>query len=266
MYFQRVKTAICTLLAFIAVVGTTPGIKLEQVAGAAHAYPAMLDLNGKKLANGEFTQQMEDGVLRIRITYDSAKGGRIEEKAAFRLHPQLMQKEWSWRELKDDTLQREYKVDFSSGKATARKRENGEMKEWSDQVEIERGRSFAGFGFALALQNLRDHLTKGEAIELKAVGFNPKPKVVTVKLSWQGADRVPMSGRQLRGDHFVIRPEIPAIVKVFVKLPDTHIWLTPPPAGFLRLEGPLVEPSDPLIRVDLLSGGESSHASPARRE
>lgn len=260
------KEALCSLLVFLLVVGTTQGIKLEQIAGAAHAYPAMLDLNGKKLANGEFIQEITEGVLRIRITYDLPNGGRIEEKAAFEQHPQVAQKQWSWRELKDETLQREYKIDFSSGKATARKREKGEMKEWSDQVEVEPGRSFAGFGFVLALQNLRDHLVKGEAMELKAIGFNPKPKVVTVKLSWQGADRVPMSGRQLRGDHFVIRPEIPAIVKVFVKLPDTHIWLTPPPAGFLRLEGPIAEPSDPMIRVDLGSGGKSAQATPAAKE
>lgn len=129
---------------------------------------------------------------------------------------------------------------------------------------IEPGGTFAGFGFTLALQNLRDRLIKGEALELKAVGFNPKPKVVTVKLTWQGVDRVPMSGRELRGDNFMIRPEIPAIAKIFVKLPDTHIWLTPPPAGFLRWEGPLAEPGDPLVRVDLGSGGESGQARPAK--
>ena len=37
---------------------------------------------------------------------------------------------------------------------------------------------------------------------------------------------------------------------------DTQIWLASTmPAGFLRTEGPLVEPSDPIIRIDLLPGG-----------
>lgn len=49
--------------------------------------------------------------------------------------------------------------------------------------------------------------------------------------------------------------EIPLIAKLFVSVPDTKIWLTnPAPAGFLRWEGPIVLPTDPLIRVDLLSG------------
>jgi len=258
------KTFVCALLVMAGAAESASAIELTQLAGAAHAYPAMLDSGGKKLANGEFTQQVADGLLRIRITYDPLRGGRIEEKAAFQQRPELIQKEWSWRELKHGTLKREYKIDFDSGKGTARKREQGEMKEWSEQVEIEQGRTFAGFGFTLACQNLRKRLVKGEAIELKAVGFTPKPRVVTVRLTWQGVDRVPMSGRELRGDNFMIRPEIPAIAKLFVKLPDTYIWLTLPPAGFLRWEGPQAEPSDPLVRVDLTSGAGSGPAKPAK--
>ena len=68
---------------------------------------------------------------------------------------------------------------------------------------------------------------------------------------------MPMSGRALRGEHFVIRPNIPTIAKLFIKISDTHIWLTPPPSGFLRWQGPLAEPSDRIVRVDLTSGGES---------
>jgi len=114
---------------------------------------------------------------------------------------------------------------------------------------------------------LRDRLVKGEVIELKAVGFTPKPRVVTVKLAYHGTDHgtdhVPMSDRALRGEHFIVRPDIPAIAKLFIKVPDTHIWLTPPPSGFLRWQGPLVEPNDPLVRVDLVSEGESRPARPA---
>ena len=74
-----------------------------------------------------------------------------------------------------------------------------------------------------------------------------------------------MSGRALKGDRFVIRAEIPPIVKLFIHIPDTQIWLThPAPAGFLRWEGPVVVPSDPLIRVDLLPGVKSGPAQPAQ--
>ena len=66
-----------------------------------------------------------------------------------------------------------------------------------------------------------------------------------------------MSGRSLKGDRFIVHPENPLIAKLFVTVPDTKVWLTnPEPAGFLRWEGPIVLPNDPLVRVDLLSGAE----------
>jgi hypothetical protein len=70
-----------------------------------------------------------------------------------------------------------------------------------------------------------------------------------------------MAGRTPKGDRFIIHPEIPLIAKLFVNVPDTKIWLTnPAPAGFLRWEGPTVLPTDPLMRVDLLSGPRSGPA------
>ena len=73
-----------------------------------------------------------------------------------------------------------------------------------------------------------------------------------------------MSGRSLKGDRFIVHSEIPFIAKFFVTVPDTKIWLTnPAPAGFLRWEGPIVLPTDPVVRVDLLSGEKSGAAESA---
>ena len=56
---------------------------------------------------------------------------------------------------------------------------------------------------------------------------------------------------------------MPLIAKLFVKVPDTKVWLTnPPPAGFLRWEGPTVLPTDPMIRVDLISSTSNGPAEP----
>src|SRR5882757_2259084 len=87
------------------------------------------------------------------------------------------------------------------------------------------------------------------------------PQVVTVTISHGRLDRMRMSGRSLKGDRFIVHPEIFFLAKLFVDVPDTNIWLTnPAPAGFLRWEGPTVPPTDPLIRVDLLSGMKSDSA------
>ncbi|MEO5720307.1 MAG: hypothetical protein ABIR71_02415 [Chthoniobacterales bacterium] len=238
-------------------------VEVTALEGPAHGFPAMLDLNGKKLADGEFTQELEDGRLSVTLKY-KFKGGRTEEKAVFRQKDELIQEEWSWKETKGGDLQREFSIDFKAQTATAKKREDGEMKTWTEKIEIQPGRTFGGYGFVLAVQNLRSRLVKGEQIELEAVGFTPKPKTVTVEISHAGTDRMKMSDRVLTGDRFLVHPKIPAIAKLFITVPDTQIWLTKPPAEFLRFEGPFAEPSDPLIRVDLFSGAESGPAKPVK--
>jgi hypothetical protein len=157
-------------------------------------------------------------------------------------------------------------VDFLTGIASAHISQD--HKDVSKRIEIEPGRTFAGFGFSLALSNLRKKLLKGEQVQLKAVGFSDfptlGPQVATVTISHGGLDRMRMSGRSLKGDRFIIHPEIPLIAKLFVNVPDTKVWLTnPAPAGFLCWEGPIVLPNDPLIRVDLLSGTKSGPAEPS---
>ena len=235
---------------------------LAESQGSAHAYPALLDINGKKLADGEFRQWIQNDRLRIKIDYEFNDGQHFEENAVLRQKPELIEEEWSWKESKNGKVSREFRADFLAKTATALTRENNDRKQSFEKIKVEPGRTFAGFGFTLAIENLRKRLINGEKVELKAVGFAPKPQVVTVRISHGGVDKMEMSGRLLKGDRFVIHPEIPLIAKLFVHVPDTQIWLTNPPAGFLRWEGPTVLPSDPIIRVDLVSGAKSGTAEP----
>jgi hypothetical protein len=235
-------------------------VELTQLEGAAHAFPAMRELDGRKIADGEFTQAVRGNILHVEISYDFLDGGKLREITDLRQQPELSQLKWSCRQTKQGSLQREFEIDFGSGTAVGRERQKDGLKEWHEQVEIEPGQTFAGFGFVLALQNLRDRLHKGEIIELKAVGFTPKPRVVGVRLSYHGVDEMRMADRSVTGEHFMIQPQIPALAKMLIKVVDTNIWLTPPPSGFLRWEGPMVEPNDPVVRVDLASGRESGPA------
>jgi len=255
------------LLATLLVRPAAQPIALTELSGVAHGYPALRDLNGTKLADAEFMQWVEDDRLHIRLIYRFKDGRRIEEKAVLRQQPEVVQDEWSWRESKGEEVLREFGVNFGAKTATAQKREKGEMKHWEEKIAVEPGKTFVGFGFTVALQNLRKRLLAREQIELKAIGFTPKPQMVSVQISHVGADRMEMSGRRLKGDRFLIHPDIPAVAKIFVHAPDTYIWLTnPAPAGFLRWEGPFGEPSDPIARVDLLSGEESGPAQPVKSD
>src|SRR5205823_572746 len=235
----RKLVTLFSILAAGVIVAPVSALKVTEPAAAAHGYPGLYDINGKKLADSEFRQWLENNRLHVLITHKFSAGEVYEEHAQFRQQPELIQEQWSWKESKHGRSQREFAVDLLTGIASAHMSQD--HKDMSKKTNIEPGRTFAGFGFSLALSNLRKRLLSGEKIQLKAVGFSEfptlGPQVVTVTISHGGVDRIRMSGRSVKGDRFVIHPEIPLIANLFVNVPDTKIWLTnPAPAGFLRWE------------------------------
>src|SRR5438034_9917329 len=265
MLATRKLVTVFSILAAGMIVAPVYALKVTELAAASHGYPGLCDINGKKLADGEFRQWVENNRLHVVITHKFSAGEVYEEHAQCRQEPELIQEKWSWKESKHGRAQREFAADFLAGIASAHIRQDN--KDVSKRINIEPGRTFAGFGFSLALSNLRKRLLSGEQVQLKAIGFSPfptfGPQVVTVTISHGGVQRMRMGGRSPKGDQFIIHPEIPLFAKLFINVPDTRIWLTnPAPAGFLRWEGPIVLLDDPLIRVDLLSGEKSGPPQP----
>ena len=110
-------------LVFVAAVWIAKSVFATEVtepAGAAHGYPGLCDINGKKVADGEFRQWLENHHLHVAITYRFPDGRVFEEKARFRQQSELTQEQWSWKELTHGKVQREFSADFSSGIASAR--------------------------------------------------------------------------------------------------------------------------------------------------
>ena len=234
------------------------------IEGAAHGFPALRDLEGQTLAEGEFTQWIDGDRLHVQIRYDFGGSHWIEERSVIRQEPVLVHERWSWEEVRDAAVQRRFDVDFLTGDAAAEKLEGGELHRWSAHLDVVPGQAFAGAAWALAIKEVRARLVGGETIRFQTVGFTPAPRAATVEISHAGLDELPMSGRTLTGDRFTIHPEVPWFARAFVEVPDSHIWLAhPPPAAFLRWEGPLAEPDDSLVRVDLLPGEPSGPAAPA---
>jgi hypothetical protein len=238
-------------------------VEFTQLEGAARGYPVLRDASGKKLADGHFAQWTAGPRLHVQIVYQFGGGHRIEERTVLRQRPELVQEQWSWEERRNGAVSRRFDVNFATGKATAQKRNEDGVKHWEEEIDVEPGRTFAGFGFTLAVKGLNGRLVRGERIQLQAIGFTPQPRSVTVEISHAGLDQLPMAGRLLRADHFIVHPKLPWIADLFTDVPDAHIWLSnPAPAGFVRWEGPTAEPEDPIVRVDVLPGGISG---PARR-
>jgi hypothetical protein len=245
--FRSLAAAAALVAAAVASAGAIQG---NQIESELRANPVLRDAAGQKIADGNFMQWVEGDGLHVQITY-TGNDRQIEETAILRQRPELSQTKWQWRESSRGVETRRFEVDFGSGMATAVKPEKGgEARRWSDKLDITQGQTFAGFGFTLAIKALRERLIKGETVNLKAVGFTPQPRGVTVAISYAGRESIQMGGRSVSAEHYVIHPKIPAIAKWFVKAPDANVWLTPPPAVFVRFQGALVEPSDPIVRID----------------
>jgi hypothetical protein len=237
--------------------------QLASPEASVHGLPELRDLSGRRLADGDFQQWLENEALHVRTHYDFGQGHWIQEDGVFQQKPEVIQQSWSWKEAQSSNTLRYFTVDFKSGEARAEVSSGGQTKRWSERVKIQPGRTFSGIGFTLAIKSVREQLLRGEKAEFQAIGFSPKPRQVRVEISYAGLNIVPMSDREPVGECFVIHPKLPFIAKAFVSVPDTKIWLThSPPPEFLRWEGSLVEPDDPVVRVDLVSGGPSRPAEP----
>jgi hypothetical protein len=71
--------------------------------------------------------------------------------------------------VREDQRLREFAVDFGAGTASVERLENGETARDEGEVDVVPGTTFAGFGFTIALQALRERLVEGATVELQAV-------------------------------------------------------------------------------------------------
>ena len=220
----------------------------------AQSFTALTDDKGAPLADSRFTQVLKNDILTLEARSDFPDGGVIVERASLKLHPQIVQESWSWSEKeKGGKLVREYSIDFKTKKAKADRYIDD--KHWAEDLDIEPGKTFAGLGMIVIVKALRGQLKDGESIKLKAAAMTPKPRVAAITITRNGADTIEMAGRSLKGDRYTIHVDIPKIARLIIDPPDQHIWLNlQDPPSFLRFEGSLVEPKDPIIRIDLLAG------------
>lgn len=238
-------------------------IPLHVREGDVQALAQLTDAQGQPLADGHYSQHLSGDVLHIEASFDYPDGRRVLEKAELRLHPALEQVNWSRVERNAEQETRRYSMDFATREARAE--HVAEKKTWEEKLDVEPGKTFAGIAFNYAIKNLRKELPKGAEVKLHAIAFTPKPRAAEVTLRHDGDDRIRMAGRELAADKFTIHPEVPAIAKLFISVPDQFIWLwRGEPAAFLRFEGPSVEPNDAILRIDTIPGPRPGRAEPRR--
>ena len=79
MLATRKLVTVFSILAAGMIAAPVYALKVTELAAASHGYPGLCDMNGKKLADGEFRQWVENDRLHVIITYKFSAGEVYEE-------------------------------------------------------------------------------------------------------------------------------------------------------------------------------------------
>jgi hypothetical protein len=74
MRIQKTVAALCSIFVAQCLIVSAFALKVTEPAAASHGYPGLCDMNGKKLADGEFRQWVENNRLHVVITYKFSAG------------------------------------------------------------------------------------------------------------------------------------------------------------------------------------------------
>jgi hypothetical protein len=251
------------LFSFLSFLQAGFGVEVQWRQGMQRDFPEVRSEGGEaRLGEGAHLQWVEEGVLKVRVTYALEEGREVTEEADFRQDPELIQDRWEYREYRGGALYQHFQFDFRTGQARAQQRKEGgaaeqgaqEFETWSEQIDTQPGQAFTGLGFNYALMNLRSRLVdQEEQVDFEAIAFMPGPRKATVRLTHEAQGVVQMGGRVLPADLFRIRPQVGWLGRLFVSPPDFHIWLhREDPPAFLRFQGPIGTPDDPVVQVSVL--------------
>lgn len=239
------------VVALVTLLSRASAIELRSEPGALHGFPSMSDPDGHVIADGELTQEVRGDELVAKVRWQFRDGRRAEEVDTFALRPELSQRTFSFVETSGGVERRRFEVDFGSGKASAVVGKGDHPDQANARLELPRGRSFAGYGVALAAGELPLE-REGASQELTFVAFTPGPRTVTLEIRRGKQVNIPAGDRSIAADDFTLHPKLPFPVKLFVHPKDAHLWFTHrPPRALVRAEQNLVTKDDPQVVVDV---------------
>lgn len=216
-----------------------------------HGFLELQTLEGKNVAWGETTQVARGNRVTTRMMFRFTDGSIYDEttvfsqRGTFRLvSDHLIQKGPSFKQSTDTT------VDAGTGDVTVRYRD----KDGRDKVQTERLDLPPDLANGLILTLLKDIRPDVPITTLSMVATTPKPRLVTLEITPEGADPFSVGSLERKAMHYVVKTKVGGIAGAVAPLvgkqpPDIHVWVVEGGApGFVRFEGPL-EAEGPIWRI-----------------
>ncbi len=228
-------------------------VPARQTEGLLHGFLIMRGLDNTILASGEVSQVRHGDRVSSDLVFHFKDGSIHEETTVFTQRRtiqlatyHLVQRGKAFKRSTDLT------ADVATGKVTvASVDDKGKEESFSDRLKLPTDLA-NGMIFVL-LDNIDPKTPKTTVSMLVAT---PKPRIVKLEITPEGADSFSIAGLPHESQRFVLKIRIPGVSGVIAPVvgkqpPDTHIWMIEGKApGVLKSEGPLYE-GGPVWRVDL---------------
>jgi hypothetical protein len=228
--------------------------------GITHGFLTLRTMDGKPLADGEFTQMPSGNHITGHMTFHFRDGSSYDETTVF-------QQQRMFRVLTDHVVQRgpafpqpiDMSIDAASGDVVVRYTDKGgEQKVESQHFDIPS--DLANGLIQTVLKNVQpDALPKSFAY----VAATPKPRLVKLVPSIAGHDRFAVGRLARPATHYALKVDIGGLAGTLASIfgkepPDSHVWILGGGAPlFLRAEQPFYN-GGPLWRIELASPAWSS--------
>jgi hypothetical protein len=229
-------------------------VAVRFVEGDAHAFLALSNLAGTKLADGEWVQTTDKSIVTARLTFRFKDGSMHEETATFSQHQhfqlltgRLVQRGPSFPQPLDMT------IDAGTGRVAVRYSDHGEQK--TDEHHMDVPADTCNGIIPLLLRNVR---SDAPPKSLSFFAATPSPRLVKLDIGVVGHEKLSTSAMSGTATNYVLKVRIGGLSGALAPLvgkqpPDSHVWILDGEVPtFVKSEQPLYV-TGPLWRIELTS-------------
>lgn len=229
------------------------GIPVRFIEGNVHGFLQLRTAAGAPLAPGDLTQVVRDGLIESRMVFHFPDASIFEETVVFSQRGvfalqtyHLVQSGPAFANDLDATLSRS-----GAYVVIARSHRGGKVTRYAGSLELP---ADVANGMVITLAK---NLAARDSASVHIVAFTPRPRLVGLRITPAGTQRVMIGPHAETAVVFTIHPHLGTALRFFARLtgqspPDTRAWIVGGDApAFVRSEGPLY--SGPVWRIDLSS-------------
>jgi len=232
-------------------------VPVRHQEGLMHGFLIVQTLDGKALADGQLTQNSQNGDVTDHLIFRFKDGSLYEETTVFSqrgafhlLSDHLVQKGPSFKQPLDTS------IDTGTGQVRVRYMDdNGKEQVLSKRLDLP-----PDVANGLLLTLLKDVKPTVPRTTVSMVATTPEPLLIKLAIVPQGEESFKIGSFSHKAMHYVVKAEIGGVKGFLARLtskqpPDTHVWVLGGDApAFVKLEGPLYT-GGPIWRVKLAAAG-----------